>query len=288
MAAEPRAPRRRTEPWLLSLPALLLIWMFFMLPIGGLIAESVIAERPDGGRGFTLAAYQALFSDRYNLDILWRTLHLSFLSTVVSLVVAFPVAIFLRQASPRLRSIVSLLLIAPLLMSVVVRTLAWVFLLGPKGVVNAALTGLGLPQMELMYNEFGVLVGLSQVFLSYMILSISTSTMRIDENLLAAASNLGANRWRVLWYVVLPLSLPGMLAGSILVFTMAASAYATPVLLGGSKVKVMASEVYDLAINYADWPAASAMSLVLLILVAVVVWLGTRLLDRNTRGLVAR
>ena len=272
---------RHTAPWLCSLPSLLLIWVFFMLPIVSLIAASFLGERADGSEGFTLDAYRALLSERYNLDILWRTLHLGFMATLVSIVLAYPVAIYLRQATPRLRGVVSLLLISPLLMSVVVRTLAWVFLLGPRGVANTMLAGIGIKPLALMYNEFGVLVGLSQVFLSYMILSISTSTLRIDENLLAAASNLGADRWRVQFYVMLPLSLPGMLAGSILVFTMAASAYATPVLLGGSKVKVMATEVYDLAINYSDWPAASAMSLALLLIVAAVVWAGTKLLDRQ-------
>ena len=275
----------RLAPYLLSAPTLLFIGFLFLLPNGLLIANSFIVEKgPDAGH-FTLAVYREFFGDPYNWGLIWRTVKLSLITTLLSLVLAFPVALHLRQMSPRARSLVSLVLLAPLLTSVVVRTLAWVILLGPRGVINTALIGMGLNPLPLIYNDFGVVVGLTHVFFGYMALSLMTSLSRIDDNLLLAAGNLGANRWVILREIVLPLSRPGMLAGSILVFTMSASTYATPALLGGTGSKLMATEIYDLAINYLEWRSAGAISFVLFLGVMAITFGVTYLAERG-RGKV--
>jgi len=275
----------RLTPYLLSAPTLLFIGGLFLLPVGLLVAGSFVTpDGPEAGR-FTIALYRDFFSDPYNLRLVGRTVILSLITTALSLVLAFPVALHMRQMSPRARSVVALLILSPLLTSVVVRTLAWVILLGPRGVINNALIVLGLHPLALIYNDFGVVIGLTHVFFGYMALSLMTSLSRIDDNLLLAASNLGASRWVILREIIIPLSRPGILAGSTLVFTMSASTYATPALLGGTGSKVMATEIYDLAINYMDWRQAGSLALILFVTVSAIAFGATYLAERG-RGKV--
>lgn len=288
-AAAGERPRARPDdalPYLLSLPALLFIGFLFLLPVASLGVTSFFREPESGGYHFTLELYQEVFIDGYNLAMMWRTLKLSLITTAVSLFLAFPVALYMRQTTPRRRAFITLILLSPLLTSVVVRTLAWVIVLGPRGVLNDALAACGIAPVALIYNEVGVVIGLTHVFFGYMVLSLMTSLLKIDENLLLAASNLGAGRWVILREIIIPLSLPGILAGSVLVFTMSASTYATPVLLGGSSTKMMAPEIYDLAINYIEWNAAAALSCVLFAGIALVVFLGTLFAESGRRRVI--
>lgn len=275
----------RLAPYLLSLPTLLFIGLLFLLPTLQLIFNSFIADEGANAGHFTLAVYREFLTDPYSLNLLWRSVKLSAITTLVSLILAFPVALHMRQMSERARGVVSLLLVAPLLTSVVVRTLAWVILLGPKGVINNALASMGISPVALIYNDFGIIIGLTHVYVGYMVMSLMTSLSRIDDNLLFAASNLGASKWVMLREVVIPLSRPGILAGSILVFTMSASTYATPALLGGSQSRLMATEIYNLAITYLDWRAAGAASLVLFVAVTILAFGASHLAERG-RGKV--
>lgn len=276
----------RATPLLFSLPALLFVGGLFLLPIFSLVAASF--TRPVAGGGTVLSAqlYADLLADDYTRMMIWRTFKVSLLTTVATLVLAFPVALFLRQVSSFWRSAISLILLSPLLTSVVVRTLGWIILLGPRGVINGALAAIGLEPVQLIYNELGIIIGLTHVFFGYMVLSLMTSVQKIDENLLLAASNLGASRWVVLWKLVVPLSLPGILAGSVLVFTMAAGTYATPVLLGGSTAKVMAAEIYNLAIVYMEWKEAAALASLLFVGMCLVVVLATRWAEAGRRKVI--
>lgn len=278
--------RTAAVPWLFSLPALAFLGFFLLVPVASLVALSFFKAGPDGGYEFSLALYRDFISDPYSRGMFWTTFKLSLITTVISLVIAFPVALYMRQIAPRWRSLLAFILLSPLLTSVVVRTLAWVILLGPKGVVNAMLTSIGLSPVVLIYNEIGVVIGLVHVFFGYMALTLMSSVLRIDENLLMAASNLGASRWQILWKIIVPLSLPGVLSGSILVFTLSASTYATPTMLGGSSTKLLATEVYDLAINYIEWPEASTVSIFLFGLVAVVVMVGWWIAESGKRKAV--
>lgn len=277
-------PTSRAVPYLFSLPMLVFIGGLFLLPVASLGVASFFKTTGDQHQ-FTLQMYAQIFSDPYNLAMLWRTFRIAAITTLVSMVLAFPVALYMRQVSPRWRTVIAFALLSPLLTSVVVRTLAWVILLGPKGVINSGLLALGLPTVQLIYNELGVIIGLTHIFFGYMALSLMTSVLKVDENLLLAASNLGASRWTILREIIIPLSLPGMLAGAILVFTLSASTYATPVLLGGSSTKLVAPEIYDLAINYLEWSEAAALSYVLFASIAVTVLLGTYFAERG-RGRV--
>jgi len=268
---------------LLGLPALVLLGIGFVLPIWNLLLLSLTGET---GGPASLRLYVAFFTDGYNLDILWVTLKISLITTVISLVLAFPVALYMRQVSPLARSVIAFLLLSPLLTSVVVRTLAWVFLLGPRGVLNTGLTELGFLPVRLLYNEIGVVIGLVHVFFGYMVLSLMTSLLKLDDNLLLAAQNLGASQWKILAKIVIPLSLPGILAGSVLVFTLSASTYATPALLGGTGTKMMAPEVYDLAVNNLLWDEAATYATVLCLMSAIVVILGAALIGSGRRKII--
>jgi len=280
--------QRKTDwtPYLLGLPSLLFLGILFLLPVLSLIATSFSSAKPGVDGHFTLKVYESLLSDPYTGLMIWRTLKVSFITTALTLIFAFPVALYLRQVSSRKRLLISFVLLSPLLTSVVVRTLAWVILLAPKGIINEMLVALGFDAVKLIYNEVGVIIGLTHVFFGYMVLALMTSVLKIDENLLLAANNLGANNWNVLSKVILPLSLPGILAGSILVFSMCASTYATPRLLGGSSNKVLAMEIYDLAINYLEWNEAAALASILFVIIGLVVWGGTRLVESGRRRAV--
>ncbi len=271
---------KAATPYLFSLPALLFIGGLFMLPIFQMIALSLMQEGPSGESHFSLQLYTEMLSDSYFMTLLWRTVKVSLMITGICIVIAFPVALFLRELTPKWQSIFGFLLLSPLMTSVVVRTLAWVILLSPRGVINTTLESLGISPVSLIYNETGVIIGLTHVLVGYMVLSLMTSVSKLDENLLLAASNLGARPFTIFREIIFPLCLPGLLAGSVLVFTMSASAYATPVLLGGARSKVVATEVYDLAIHYLEWEKAAALACILFLVIAASVLLATFLLER--------
>ena len=270
---------RRNMSWMLGLPAVIFIGVLFLAPVIQLLLSSIFERGSDGGIHLSFALYQVFFSDPHYRVVIARTLGISAATVVASFVLAFPVALHMRKLNPRWRSVLAIALLSPLLTSVVVRTLAWVMLLGPKGIMNNALIAMGLDPVSLIYNDAGVIIGLTHVFFGYMLLCLMTSILKLDERLLLAASNLGASPWRQAWHIILPLSTPGVVAGAVIVFTMSASAYVTPVLLGGTKTKVMATEIYDLAINYLEWREAAVVACVLFAGVWVIVALLSRLAD---------
>jgi putative spermidine/putrescine transport system permease protein len=271
-------------PYLLCLPLVLFLAAWFLLPVGRMMLLSVTPDT--GPHWFTFQRFAGILGDSYDRGLIYRTLRVSLWTTAISLVTAYPVALLLRGLNSRAQAILVLIMVSPLLTSVVVRTLAWVALLSRSGIVNQALTAVGLPPIEIMYTETGVVVGLTHVFLGYMIISLLTSLRRIDENLYAAASNLGASRFRMLLEITLPLSLPGVLAGCVLVFTLSAGAYATPSLLGGSRASVLPVEIYNLAIQQLAWGDAAAAASVLFLLIAVVTGLATRIVEGGRRRVI--
>lgn len=271
-------------PYLLTLPAVTFIAVFFIVPIYALVKTSFLTSNGS----FTLALYRTVLSDPYSWWLLWRTFWISAVVTLICFVLAFPVAVFVRRLSAGWQSLIVFLLLSPLLTSVVVRTLGWVVLLGPRGLINEGLAQLGYSPLPLMYNDFAIIIGLVHVFMGYMVLAMLTSVGKIDENLLLAANNLGAPQPVAVMLIVLPLALPGAIAGSLLVFSMAASAYATPLLLGGTGSRVTAIEIYDLAITYLQWPEAAAYACLLFILIAATVAAGTFIAESGRRKIIFR
>ncbi len=251
--------------WLALAPSLAVLGVLFALPLALMVAISFLSSYPAPGHP-TAAHYSRLVTDDYFVRITLHTFRLALVVTVACLVVGYPVAYYLARTASRHKHLVFIAIISPLLVSVVVRTLGWIMLLGSEGVANALLLRLGLAQrpLDLMYGFGTIVVGLVHVFLPFMVLSVSSVLSGIDRALEESAEVLGAGRWRAFWSVTLPLSLPGVAAGCVLVFSMTLGAYVTPFVLGGGKLHFLATLIYDRMLVTVEWPLGSAMAVLLL------------------------
>jgi putative spermidine/putrescine transport system permease protein len=267
----------------LSAPSLVLL-LFFAIPMGMMIGISFQGQAADGP---TLASYSRFFSNDLVLAGLARTIVMSGLVALCVTVLAYPLAYYLARSTSRWRTIVFALAIAPELAGVVLRTYGWLIILEDRGFINSALIWVGLisEPLPLSRNLFGVVVGLTHVILPFGVLSLLTSIQGINPNLERSAQVLGASRLAVIRHIVLPLSVPGIVSSLLIGFTMAASAYATPALLGGAGFKVMATMVYEQVLFYLDWPFAAVMANVLLVLMLAAAFLGSKLESRLHRKL---
>lgn len=266
----------RLRQYLPLLPPSLILLLFFAIPMGMMIGLSF---QPKGADSASLASYERFFTDDFTLMGLARTVLMSGLVAICVTVMAYPVAYFLARSRSRWRAIVFALAIAPELAGVVLRTYGWLIILEDHGFINNALMWLGLisEPLPLAKNMFGVVVGLTHVILPFGILSLLTSLQGVDPNLEKSAQILGANRVSVLRHIVLPLTVPGMVSSMLLAFTMSASAYATPAILGGAGFKVLATMVYEQVLFYIDWSFAAVMANVLLVMMLIVAFIGSRL-----------
>src|SRR5437763_2766120 len=233
-------------------PAALLFVLFFILPFGVMAALSFLSGNPVSNPNvtFTWRHYNRLFDSDLHFDALVATLRIGAITTVIALAIGYPLAHWMARMRSRLgHALLLMAVIAPLLTGIVVRTFAWMTVLGDRGVINTTLHALGLIEkpLPLMYNEFGVIVGLVHIYVPFMVLTLVGVIGRIDRSLEEAARGLGASRTRTFLEVTLPLSLPGVVAGSLLVFALAISAYVTPVLLGGNSVLTIPMLVYQQA-----------------------------------------
>lgn len=275
-------PRRLGSGLLLILPMLLLVCACFLLPILW-IGRISFDEQQSGGvlvPGFTTESYGAFLGDPFYRSMALRSLGVAAIVTVVALVLTYPIALFLHRTKSSWRGLLTLLTIAPLLISTVVRTYGWMVILDDEGWLNAALGWVGLPTLRLANGYPAVIIGLTQIMMPYMALCLISGFGRIDPALEDAAASLGANAFRRFRRVTLPLSLPGVILGCIVTFVIAVSAYVTPVLLGGGRVFLVATEIYTQALETLNWPLAAAMSILLLLLFLVVItlqgWLTAR------------
>jgi putative spermidine/putrescine transport system permease protein len=284
--------RGRAATYALLAPPLAVFLGLYLLPLANLFVLSFFGfDRVTGTLGgATLVNYTKVLGDPFYLEVLWRTMRLGLLTTATALVLGYPVAYVLARARGRRRAYLMLGILAPLLVSVVVRTFGWLVILGPNGLVNSTLMTLGLVSepVRLLYTETAIVLGLTHVFLSFMVLSIAASLDRIDPVLLRAAQNLGANDRQAFLRIILPLSLPGVAAGCLIVFTLATSAFITPALLGGPRVKVMSFLAYQQSLLLSDWPAGGAIAFVLLAITGAAVLVYVRCLERGRYGVVFR
>lgn len=261
------------------LPPTLLLLVFFAIPMGIMVGLSF---HPEGGSNASLANYERFFTDDFSLVGLGRTVLMSGLVAICVTVMAYPVAYFLARSRSRWRAVVFALAIAPELAGVVLRTYGWLIILEDHGFINNGLMWLGLisEPLPLAKNMFGVVVGLTHVILPFGILSLLTSLQGVDPSLEKSAQILGASRISVLRHIVVPLTVPGIVSSMLLAFTMSASAYATPAILGGAGFKVLATMVYEQVLFYIDWSFAAVMANVLLVMMLTVASIGSRLETR--------
>jgi len=263
--------------WFL-LPARAVQLLFFAVPLAIVIALSVLTRGDYGGAElpWTAESYGRLL-DRLYMAIVWRSVWMAALATVLSLLLGFPLALFISRARRR-RNLWLQLVILPFWTSFLVRTYAWLFLLRDTGLVNTLLLRAGVfhQPLPLLYNNGAVLLGLVYGYLPFMVLPLYAALERIDPSLPEAAADLGAKPLAVVLRVIVPLARPGILAGSILVFIPCLGAYLTPDLLGGGRTVMIGNLIQNQFTTARDWPFGSALSLALLALTAAVVFLFLR------------
>jgi putative spermidine/putrescine transport system permease protein len=278
-------PNRYPLGTLLALPAAAWLGAFFLVRLLLILRLSFYGFSPTDGiqAGFHFGNYVKLFTDTYYMGIFVRTFRISLLVTCICLVIGYPEAYFLTQLKGRIKALVMMIVLSPLLISAVTRTFGWFIMLGNNGVVNKAIIGLGLSErpLKLLYSETGIVIGLTHVLVPMMVLSIYASLQRRDPALARAAESLGASPVTAFLKVTLPLSLPGILAGSVLVFTMSMSAFVTPAVLGGSRVRVVAYVVYEEFLEMLNWPFGATVALVLVVLTTTIVLIYHRLMERG-------
>jgi ABC-type spermidine/putrescine transport system permease subunit I len=213
----------------------------------------------------TFDNYLKIF-DLYYVRLFGRTLRLGLITTAVCIVLGYPLAYFLARARPRVQALGLFLLIMPLMVSAVIRVFGWIVILGRKGLVNQVLVALGLDPIKLLYSETAVVIGLVNIFVPFMVLPIMASIERIPRSLEEAAQNLGASWSRMFRRVILPLSLPGLISGCLLVYSLTISAFVTPALMGNARERMAGQQVYDEVLVSFNWPGASSLALTLVLL----------------------
>ncbi len=277
------APRRGLPPWLLIAPTLLLLAVFFLVPYVNMVRMSLLVKPAVGAYEpeFTLANYARALLDPFHWRVMYRTFWLAGLTTALTLLIAYPVAYHLSYAPRRRRRWLLMLLISPLLVSLVVRGFAWMILLGRVGLVNLAVQRLTGHELVLIGTPTAIVIGLVHVYVPFMALAIAGALQNIPPDLIQAARSLGASPWAAFRRVVWPLSLPGVQAGTLLVFVLAVSSYVIPILLGASNVLVMPMLIVQTLLDAFNWPLGSALSMVFFGLTAAVVALYLRLLARG-------
>jgi putative spermidine/putrescine transport system permease protein len=273
------APLRRARispvAWLVA-PALLLFIVFFVLPFAVMAVLSFLTGNPASARSvsFTLRQYERMIDDDLYPEALWATLRLGILSTIAALLLGYPLAHWMARIRSRLgHALLLMAVIAPMLTGIVVRTFAWMTILQDRGVINQTLMAWGITSkpLPLMYNEFGTVVALVHIYVPFMVLTLTGVIGRIDIRLEEAARGLGAGRFRAFLEVTLPLSVPGILAGSLLVFALTISAYVTPSAMGGTEVLTIPMLIYQQVGASFNLNFAGALGVILLVVSLVVV-----------------
>lgn len=256
----------KSSPYLIVAPGLILLVVFLVLPLFSIIWPTLY----DGG--FTLDSYISFFNNNYNVSILWRTVKLSMIVTVLSVIFGLPTAYFIARSNRKWRSLMMGLVLFPLLTNSVVRSFAWINILGTNGIINRALLATGLIQepIQLLYTEFAITIGSLYLFLPLMITTLVGILENIDSEIVEAAETLGASPVVAFMKVIWPLSIPGVIVGSILVFTGTLTAYTTPQLLGGNQNMMMSTFLYQNAMTLGNWQNAGVIALIMIVTTMVV------------------
>jgi putative spermidine/putrescine transport system permease protein len=269
----------------LLVPLTMVLAGFFLVPVLMLLPTSFGEYEP--GRGlasgiWTLENYLRIATDDYYREVIWRTLGLGFSVTLACLLLGYPLAYLIARGPQRWRLPLILLVIFPMMLNLVVRSFGWIALLANRGLVNNLLIQLGLiaTPLKLMFNLTGLMIGLTHIYLPFMVLMLAAAIRNVPRDVEAAAATLGSTRLHVFAAVTLPLSAPGILAGSVLVFVLTISALVTPRMLGGPTYKVMATLIYDEFMQLLDWPSGSALSFVLTLMALAVIAASSRLTRR--------
>jgi spermidine/putrescine transport system permease protein len=273
---------KRLQPWVLLSPSLSAIFFFLVVPIGFIVVYSFWIRAATGADipAFQFGNYKKFFADFFYPSMFLRTLRISLECVGLCVLFGYIPAYFFYQTRTKFKTLLMLLLMLPFWISYIIRTLSWINILGESGLINYLLMAPGIlsSPLRLLYNEASVLMGLVQYLLPFMILNIYVSLEGIDKSLLEAAKSLGCTEWQAFREVTLPLSLPGVSAGCLLVFVLTAGSYITPMILGGPGNEMIANLIFNRVIGTLDWPFGSAISVVLLALLGMIVYTYNRYL----------
>jgi putative spermidine/putrescine transport system permease protein len=276
-----------TQPaeWQLALPLALAFIAFFVAPLFMLIGVSAFDDDRITQLGF--AMWTKFLGDPFYWKVTFDTLKLGLLTVAASVLIGYPLAIVYMSSSPRIQRVLLFIIIMPLLLSVVVRTFAWIVILGHEGVINYTLMSLGLTPapLRLLQTEFGLVLSLTQIEMPLMLLPLISVMSRIDPNLRDASAALGASRWRTLFTVIFPLSLPGLVAGCMLVFASSTTAFISQQIIGGNRLVYLPLLIWQQSLVVYNWPLAAVAALTLLVSVTAVVVVISALGRRGTRYL---
>jgi ABC-type spermidine/putrescine transport system permease subunit I len=259
-------------------PLLVLMFAAFNAPIVYMLGLAFWEK----GRGLTLEHYEGLLEAPVYLRVLGNTMRIALITTLANVAIGYPLAHWMRGLSSHARMIAIALVVLPFWVSILVRTYAWIVVLGNGGLVNRALQWAGITDapVSFLYNELGVTIGMANVLLPFLVLPLFAAMIRIDDRLLQAAASLGASPRTIFWKVYFPLTLPALAAGTLLVFILSLGFYVTPAILGGGRVP-MISNLLDTLINQIPrWEQASAISTILLI-VTLIIFAAYRRFDRK-------
>jgi spermidine/putrescine transport system permease protein len=283
----------RITKWLVSGPPFVFLLLLFVAPgiimiiaslrypgeFGGLAPLS--ASDPNTPHGFTLETYQFLFSDILYSEILFKSFLVALSTTLICLMLAYPLALLISRSPKKSRDLMVLLVVLPFASSFLIRIYAWMILLGPQAAlsqfINSLLGVFGMDPVHLLFSPFAVLIAMVYVHLPFMVLPLYTNLEKHDPSLLDAAQDLGANGWQRFWQVTFPLSLPGILSGSALVFIPVLGMFAIPDILGGTGDMLVGNLIKEQFLATRDWPFGSTLSIMLTLVVLLFVWIAARM-----------
>jgi len=277
-AAPGASPVRDAVEWRLAAPLGLTYAVFFAAPFLILLGISFYADAEQTRLG--LDSWVKFYTDAFYLKVIFDTLKLGVLAVVATTILAYPLALVFRTASPRMQRLLIFIILMPLLTSVVIRTFAWIVILAREGVVNQTLMALGLTAtpLNLLQTELGLVIALTQIEMPLMLLPLLTIMNQMDQNLVDASRALGASKWRTFFRVILPLTLPGWIAGATLVFASATTAFISQSVIGGARLVYLPSLIWQQSMVVYNWPFAAVASLTLLFTVLsgimALSWLG--------------
>ncbi|MGY9033375.1 MAG: ABC transporter permease [Rhodobacterales bacterium] len=261
----------------LSSPAILLVLVILVIPVGWLFFVSFIGA--DGQ--FSMENYERMITRKSYFRIFITTFKISLFATALCILIGYPLAYFMSQLPNRIANLCMITVLLPFWTSLLVRTYAWLVLLQKRGLVNDWAISLGLwdEPIKMVHNMTGTLIGMVHIMLPFLILPVYSAMKQIDRDLLKAASNLGASPRRAFWTVFFPLSTPGLFAGALMVFVLCLGFFVTPAVLGGGKVIMVSMKIVSNIELFVNWGAASALGVVLLTLTVLVLWIASRFLN---------
>jgi putative spermidine/putrescine transport system permease protein len=277
-AATGASPVRDAVEWRLAAPLGLTYVVFFAAPFLILLGISVYADAEQTRLGFD--SWLKFYTDAFYLKVIFDTLKLGVFAVVATTILAYPLALVFRASSPRMQRVLIFIILMPLLTSVVIRTFAWIVILAREGVINQTLMGLGLTAtpLNLLQTELGLVLALTQIEMPLMLLPLLAIMNQLDQNLIDASRALGASKWRTFFRVILPLTLPGWIAGATLVFASATTAFISQSVIGGARLVYLPALIWQQSMVVYNWPFAAVASLTLLFTVLsgimALSWLG--------------